>query len=57
VWLVIKLVYRRKLATGGVVSSAPRVRKSIPGVVLQRDQDILFVLVNNYPLLHHDEKT
>lgn len=35
--------------------AAPRVRKSIPGVVLQRDQDILFVFVNNYPLLHHDE--
>jgi transposase len=35
--------------------AAPRVRKWIPGVVLQRDQDILFVLVKNYPLLHHDE--
>ena len=32
-----------------------RVRKSIPGVMLQRDQDVLFVIVNNHPTFHHDE--
>ena len=35
--------------------AALRVRKSIPGVVMQRDQDILFIIIKNYPSLHHDE--
>jgi transposase len=45
--------FRHQRLTGKV--AAPRVRKSIPVVVLQRDQDILFVLVKTYPSLHHDE--
>ena len=32
-----------------------RVRKSIPGAMLQRDQDILFVIVKDHPTFHHDE--
>jgi transposase len=32
-----------------------RIRKSIPGVMIQRDQEILFVLVKNHPTDHYDE--
>ena len=37
-------------------SEAPlRIRKSIPGVMLQRDQDILFVIAQEHPTFHFDE--
>ena len=36
-------------------TAALRIRKSIPGVMSQRDQDILFVVVHNYPTFQHSE--
>ena len=32
-----------------------KVRRSIPGVMLQRDQDVLFIIVQNDPTWHYDE--
>ena len=45
--------YKEQRLTGRV---APlRIRTSIPGAMLQRDQDILFVIVQNKPTLSYDE--
>lgn len=35
--------------------AALRIRKSIPGVMIQRDQDILFIIVQNHPTFHYDQ--
>lgn len=35
--------------------AASRIRRSIPGVMLQRNQDILFIIVNQNPTWHNDE--
>jgi transposase len=45
--------FREQQLTGRVEPS--RYRKSIPGVMMQRDQDILFVLVKRNPTFHYDE--
>jgi transposase len=45
--------YSEQQLTGRVEPS--RFRKSIPGVMMQRDQDILFIIVKRNPTYHYDE--
>ena len=35
--------------------AASKIRRSIPGIMLQRDQDILFIIVSRNPTWHNDE--